>query len=161
SAPVAGFLSVAPKIAAMAALLRFVLVALPDGLVGWPWWIAGGAVVSMTLGNLVALRQTRLKRLLAYSTIAHSEYVLAAVSVAARTPASVPAIVYYLAAYLFMNPGAFAAVAPRERAVGTDRFDASRGLGRRAPWAAGLLALFLLSLAGMPPLAGFRGKVLV
>lgn len=161
SAPVAGFLSVAPKIAAMAALLRFVLVALPDGIVGWPWWIAGGAVVSMTLGNLVALRQTRLKRLLAYSTIAQSGYVLAAVAVAGRTPGAVPAIVYYLAAYLFMNLGAFAVVAHLERAVGTDRFDALRGLGRRAPWAAGLLALFLLSLAGIPPLAGFMGKVLV
>ncbi|HET6906954.1 MAG TPA: NADH-quinone oxidoreductase subunit N [Rhodanobacteraceae bacterium] len=161
SAPVAGFLSVAPKIAAMAALLRFLLVAFPDRMVGWPWWIAGGAVVSMTLGNLVALRQTRLKRLLAYSTIAQSGYVLAAVAVAGRTPEAVPAAAYYLAAYLFMNLGAFAVAAQLERAVGSDRFEALRGLGRRAPWTAALLTLFLLSLAGIPPLAGFMGKVLV
>jgi NADH-quinone oxidoreductase subunit N len=133
NAPVAGFLSVAPKVAAMAALLRFLLVAFPGDLIGWQWWIAGGAVLSMTLGNLVALRQTRLKRLLAYSTIAQSGYILAAVAVAAQL----------------------------ERAVGTDRFDALRGLGHRAPWTTALLTLFLLSLAGIPPLAGFMGKVLI
>jgi NADH-quinone oxidoreductase subunit N len=161
TAPVAGFLSVAPKIAAMAALLRFVLVALPDAIVGWPWWIAGGAVLSMTLGNLAALRQTRLKRLLAYSTIAQSGYVLAAVAVADTTSAAIPAAAYYLAAYLFMNLGAFTFAAHLERAVGTDKFSALRGLGRRAPWPAAMLTLFLLSLAGIPPLAGFIGKVLV
>jgi NADH-quinone oxidoreductase subunit N len=161
TAPVAGFLSVAPKIAAMAALLRFLLVALPDAIVGWPWWIAGGAVLSMTLGNLAALRQTRLKRLLAYSTIAQSGYVLAAVAVAGNTSAAIPAAAYYLAAYLFMNLGAFAFAAQLERAVGTDSFAALRGLGRRAPWPAAMLTLFLLSLAGIPPLAGFIGKVLV
>jgi NADH-quinone oxidoreductase subunit N len=163
TAPVAGFLSVVPKIAAMAALLRFVLVALPDGLAGWPWWVAGGSVLSMTLGNLAALRQTRLKRMLAYSTIAQSGYVLAAVA-AAGTPAGARAVVaaaYYLAAYLFMNLGAFAFAAQLERAVGTDDYTALRGLGRRAAWPAGLLALSLLSLAGIPPLAGFIAKVLV
>lgn len=161
SAPVAGFLSVAPKVAAMAALLRFLLVAFPGDLVGWHWWIAGGAVVSMTLGNLVALRQTRLKRLLAYSTIAQSGYILATVAVAGRISGAVPAVAYYLAAYLFMNLGAFAVAAQLERAVGTDRFEALRGLAHRAPWTAALLTLFLLSLAGIPPLAGFMGKVLL
>lgn len=161
TAPVAGFLSVTPKIAAMAALLRFLLVALPDDVVGWSWWIAGGAVLSMTLGNLIALRQTRLKRLLAYSTIAQSGYVLTAVAVAGITPEAGAAAAYYLAAYLFMNLGAFAVAAQLERAVGTDRFSALRGLGARAPWPAAVLALCLLSLAGIPPLAGFMGKVLV
>jgi NADH-quinone oxidoreductase subunit N len=161
TAPVAGFLSVAPKIAAMAALLRFLLVALPDTIVGWPWWIAGGAVLSMMLGNLVALHQTRLKRLLAYSTIAQSGYVLAAVAVASDASVAIPATAYYLAAYLFMNLGAFAVAAHLERAVGTDSSEALRGLGHRAPLPAVMLALFLLSLAGIPPLAGFIGKVLV
>jgi NADH-quinone oxidoreductase subunit N len=142
-------------------LLRFLLVAFPGDLIGWQWWIAGGAVLSMTLGNLVALRQTRLKRLLAYSTIAQSGYILAAVAVAGRTPGAVVAVAYYLAAYLFMNLGAFAVAAQLERAVGTDRFDALRGLGHRAPWTTALLTLFLLSLAGIPPLAGFMGKVLI
>ena len=161
TSPVAGFLSVVPKIAAMAALLRFLLVALPDEVVGWPWWIAGGAVLSMTLGNLVALRQTRLKRLLAYSTIAQSGYILAAVAVAGRTDQAIVAAAYYLAAYLFMNLGAFAVASHLERAYGVESFDALRGLGQRAPGPAVVMTLCLLSLAGIPPLAGFAGKVLL
>ena len=161
TAPVTGFISVVPKTAGFAALLRFLLHAYPGGAVHWPMVIAVGAVLTMVLGNLAALRQTRLKRLLAYSSIAQAGYVLVAVAVADIAPGALTAITYYLAAYVFMNLGAFAVVAHVERALATDAIDAFRGLARRAPVAAAVLLLSLLSLAGMPPLAGFVGKVLV
>lgn len=159
--PVAGFLAVVPKIAGLAALLRFLLRAVPGEAVRWPLWIAAAALLTMSLGNLAALRQDRLKRLLAYSSIAQAGYLLLGVAVAGRTPGAIAAVAYYLAAYLFMNLGAFAVVGQLERAVGTDEVAAVRGLGRRAPWPAAVLALCLLSLAGIPPLAGFAGKVLL
>ncbi len=159
TAPVAGFLAVVPKIAGMAGLLRFLLVAVPGGLAAWPLWIAAGAALTMALGNLVALRQQRLKRLLAYSSIAQAGYVLVAVAAAPRAGGALAAVGYYLAVYLLMNLGAFAVVAHVERAVGDDSLEALRGLGRRAPWAAAAMATCLLSLAGIPPLAGFAGKV--
>jgi len=161
TAPIAGFISVVPKIAAFAGLLRFLLQALPGNLVNWSLLIAILAALTMTLGNLVALRQNHLKRLLAYSSIAQAGYVLIAVAVSERTGGALASIGYYLAAYLFMNLGAFAVVAQLERSVGSDSFEAVRGLGRRAPIPAAVLALSLLSLAGIPPLAGFAGKVLL
>jgi NADH-quinone oxidoreductase subunit N len=161
TAPVAGFVSVVPKIASFGALIRFALLALPGGRAGWPLALAILAAVTMTLGNVAALRQTRLKRLLAYSSIAQAGYVLMAVAVAGTVPNASSAASYYLAVYLFMNLGAFAVVAQLERAWGTDQIAALRGLGRRAPGPALVLTLSLLSLAGIPPLAGFAGKVLV
>jgi NADH-quinone oxidoreductase subunit N len=161
TAPVAGFLSVVPKLAGTAALLRFLLHTMPDETVGWPVWVATAAIVTMTAGNLLALRQERLKRLLAYSSIAQAGYVLAGVAVSARSTDALPAIGYYLIAYLFMNLAAFAVVGQLERSLGVDTLVAARGLARRAPAATVVLALALLSLAGIPPLAGFAGKVLV
>jgi NADH-quinone oxidoreductase subunit N len=159
SAPVSGFVSVVPKVAAFAGLLRLLLEAMPNGLSAWPLVLAIMAAVSMTFGNLVALRQTSLKRLLAYSSIAQAGYMLMAVAVAERTPGALPAVGYYLMAYLLMNLAAFAVVAQIERMFGHDDLDAVHGLGRRAPWPAAALTLALLSLAGIPPLAGFAGKV--
>lgn len=159
TAPIAGFLSVVPKIACLAGLLRFLLTALPDGMVFWPQAIAALSAVTMVWGNLAALRQTRMKRLLAYSSIAQAGYVLMAVAVADRVPGALSAAGYYLAAYLFMNLGAFTVTAQVERAIGTDAIAALRGLGRRAPAPAMVMALSLLSLAGIPPLAGFAGKI--
>jgi len=159
TAPIAGFLSVVPKIAGFAGLLRFVLLAFPGGLVNWPPVIAAIAVLTMTLANLVALRQDRLKRLLAYSSIAQVGYVLIAVAVADRVDSALTASGYYLATYLFMNLSAFLVVAQIERATGCDTFKAARGLSQVAPGSAAVLALSLLSLAGIPPLAGFAGKV--
>jgi NADH-quinone oxidoreductase subunit N len=159
TAPVSGFVSVVPKVAAIAGLLRLLLEALPNELVMWPIVLAIIAAVTMTFGNLVALCQNSLKRLLAYSSIAQAGYMLMAVSVAARTPDALAAIGFYLLAYLCMNLAAFAVLAQVERMLGKDDFDAVRGLGRRAPWSAAAFALALLSLAGIPPLAGFAGKV--
>ena len=161
TAPVAGFLSVVPKIAGFAAFLRFLLLALPDGMAAWPLTVAVLAALTMTLGNFAALRQTRLKKLLAYSSIAQAGYVLMAVAVAGRVESAFAATGYYLAAYLFMNLGAFVVVAQLERLTGTDHINGLRGLGRRAPFAAAAFTLSLLSLAGVPPLAGFAGKVLL
>ena len=161
TAPVAGFLSVVPKIAGFGALLRFLLVALPDGLAAWPLVIAVLAALTMTLGNLAALRQTHLKRLLAYSSIAQAGYVLMVVAVAGRADSALSAAGFYLAAYLFMNLGAFVVTAQLERLTGSDRVAGLRGLGQRAPFAAAVFTLSLLSLAGIPPLAGFAGKVLL
>lgn len=161
AAPVTGFLSVVPKLAGFGALMRFLLLALPGGLAAWPLAVAILAALTMTLGNFAALRQTRLKRLLAYSSIAQAGYVLIAVAVAGEVEGALGAAGYYLAAYLFMNLGAFVVVAQLERLSGSDEVTKLRGLGRRAPFAAVALTLSLLSLAGIPPLAGFLGKVLL
>ncbi len=159
TAPVSGFVSVVPKVAAFAGLLRFLLGALPNGLAAWPAVLALMAAATMTFGNLVALRQDSLKRLLAYSSIAQAGYMLMAVAVAGQVPEALPAIGYYLMAYLLMNLAAFTVVAQVERMFGSDSLATVRGLGRRAPWPAAALTLALLSLAGVPPLAGFAGKV--
>lgn len=161
TAPVSGFLSVVPKIAGFAALLRLVLHALPAKETAWPLVIAIGAAATMTLGNLAALRQSGLKRLLAYSSIGHAGFVLMAVAVADRAADALAAVAYHLAAYALMNLGAFVAVAAIERGAGDDDVSAVRGLARSRPALAVGLALSLLSLAGIPPLAGFVGKVLL
>ena len=161
TAPISGFISVVPKIAAFAGLLRFLVQGLPVGPVHWPLIVAILAALTMTLGNLVALWQFNLKRLLAYSSIAQAGYVLMAVAVADYADGALPAAGYYLAAYLFMNLGAFTVVAHLERTLGSDSLEALRGLHRRAPGPAAILAIMLLSLAGFPPLAGFAGKVVV
>lgn len=159
--PATGFISVVPKIAAFAALLRFLLEALPAFAPVWSILVAVLAVGTMTLGNLAALRQQHLKRLLAYSSIAQAGYVLMGVAVASRSAGAVPAVSFYLLAYLLMNLAAFVVVAVLERHTGTDSREVLRGLGRRSPWLAVIFALALLSLAGIPPLAGFVGKVLL
>ncbi|MDN3627030.1 NADH-quinone oxidoreductase subunit N [Methylobacterium isbiliense] len=159
AAPVSGFVSVVPKVAAFAGLLRFLLEAMPSGLSAWPTVLSLLAAATMTFGNLLALRQDSLKRLLAYSSIAQAGYMLMAVAVAGQVPGALPAVGYYLVAYLLMNLAAFTVVAQVERMIGGDGFAAVRGLGRRAPWPGAALALALLSLAGVPPLAGFAGKV--
>ncbi len=161
TAPAAAFIAVVPKIAAFAGLARLLLSAYPGELADWPLLLAIVAAVTMTLGNLAALRQHRMRRLLAYSSIAQAGYVLMALAVAARVPDALPAATFYLAAYLLMNLGAFVAVAQVERMFGDDAFAQMRGLGRRSPWTATGLSLCLLSLAGIPPLAGFAAKVLV
>ncbi|HJT70821.1 MAG TPA: NADH-quinone oxidoreductase subunit N [Terriglobales bacterium] len=159
TAPVSGFIAVVPKIGAFAGIIRILYYAMPNALIGWPWLIAILAVVTMTVGNLAALRQRELKRLLAYSSIAHAGYILTAVAVLQRSETAAMSIAYYLAAYLFMNLGAFAVVAQLERTFGTDTFEAVDGMGRGAPITAVVLTIALLSLAGIPPLAGFVGKV--
>jgi len=156
--PVAALLSVGPKAAGLALLLRFM-----EGL--RPLWptlepvLLLLTVVTMTLGNLVALAQTNVKRLLAYSTIGQVGYVLIGVVVNSRL--GLEALLVYLVAYVFMNLGAFACVVAVVRDTGSEALEAFRGLAGRSPLLAFMCAVFLLSLAGIPPLLGFFGKFLL
>jgi NADH-quinone oxidoreductase subunit N len=162
AAEVAGFLSVASKAAAVALTAR--LLATLQRFQLNPWvipeslGIAVGviAAVTVTFGNLAAFGQTNLKRLLAYSTIAHAGYMLLGVAVTTR--AGVAGVMYYLAAYVAMNLGAFAVVAFVRNATGSEELSSFRGLARRQPVLAVTMTVFLLSLLGLPPLAGFAGK---
>lgn len=160
TAPIAGFLSVVPKVAGLAVLLRTLLAAFPDSP-GWPLAVAVVAAATMTLGNLFALRQESAKRLLAYSSIAQVGYLLMPIVVLRADAQALTAFVVYLVAYLAMNLAAFVAVGILERSTGSDRIAAFDGLGRTSPWLAGSMAIVLLSLAGMPPLVGFVGKVAI
>ena len=116
------------------------------------------AVASMVLGNLAALVQTSVRRLLAYSAIAHAGYVLLGLAFFSRTPRSAEAILYYVLTYGLTTVGAFAVVDVVERATGSDRMDAFLGLHKRNPLVAGVLLVLFLSLAGIPPLVGFWAK---
>jgi NADH-quinone oxidoreductase subunit N len=163
AAEVAGFLSVASKGAALALTARFLFAlakpfgpgdTLFAGTVGMA--VAGFAGLTATFGNLAAYAQTNMKRLLAYSTIAHAGYMLMGLAVLSRAGAS--AVLFYLAAYLLMNLGAFAVVAFVRNATGSEDLSAYRGLVRRKPGLAVAMAVCLLSLLGLPPLAGFAAK---
>jgi NADH-quinone oxidoreductase subunit N len=114
------------------------------------------AAGSIVLGNLAALAQTSVRRLLAYSAIAHAGYML--LGIAANTPVSGTAVLYYALTYALTAVGAFGVIAIVERATGSDRLDAFSGLSRRNPLLAGTMLIFLLSLAGIPPLVGFWAK---
>lgn len=155
--PVTAFLSTGAKAAAFAIFLRIFMTAFAP--IGGRWeplvWMS--ALLSMTLGNFAALSQTNVKRMLAYSSIAHAGYVLVAMT--ARSQAGVAAAMFYLAAYALMNAGAFAAVAhvagKGERFQEVNDFD---GLAKTQPFTAAMLAVFLFSLVGVPLTAGFFGK---
>lgn len=157
--PVTAFMSVATKTAAFASLIR-VLTAVITHDRPWLLALAGLAVLTMTLGNLAALRQTSLKRMLAYSSIAHAGYVL--VGLAAGNQRGIEGALYYLLAYTFMNLGAFAVLLAVQRRDENDvTNERMLGLSSRQPLLAMLMAVFMFSLAGIPPLAGFFGKLYV
>ena len=157
--PVTAFLTIAPKAAGLAVLFRVLAPLLDRGgaasVLGPAVSVA--AVLTMFWGNLAALRQKSAKRLLAYSAIAHSGYILVAV-----VSGDGPGLVFYVIAYLFMNVGAFGVLAAMS-GQGVERTSLAdfAGLGRRHPWLAASLAVFLLSLAGFPPTAGFLAKFYV
>lgn len=155
--PVTAFMSVGTKAAAFAAFLRVFLTALPPTIVPWQHVLWFLAVLTMLGGNLLALGQSNLKRMLAYSGIAHAGYLL--VALVAASSRGVSAGLYYLAAYGVMNLGAFAVIVALSRGAeeGAD-ISAYRGLFFRRPVLAGLMTLFLFSLASVPPTAGFAGK---
>ena len=163
--PVTAFLSVGPKAAGFAVLMRLLLTALPEFRADWMAVLAGIAIVTMTLGNLVALWQTNVKRLLAYSSIAQAGYMLiglAALAPEARSWATgLNGLLLYLFAYLFTNLGAFAVVIAVENRTGSSQIDAFAGLMKRNPFLAVTMFIFLLSLIGIPPTAGFMGKLFV
>lgn len=157
--PVTAFLSIAPKGAALAILLRIFLVALATLKPMWVSLLVAVSVLSMTYANIVAIAQRNIKRLLAYSGVAQIGNVL--IGLAAGTKMGSDAILFYLLAYLFANLGAFAVVIAVSHAIGRDEIDDYSGLNRRSPFLAFSMLLFLLSLAGVPPLAGFIGKLYI
>ncbi|MFQ5855725.1 MAG: NADH-quinone oxidoreductase subunit N [Anaerolineae bacterium] len=163
--PVTAFLSIGPKVAGFAMLVRVFLTALPYAEVEWTGVMIGMAIITMTLGNLVAIVQKDMKRLLAYSSIAQAGYMLigiASLSAAGATGIdAVGATLLYVFAYVFTNMGVFAAVIAIDNAEGSSAISAYRGLIRRAPLMAVAMFIFFLSLVGIPPTAGFIGKFVV
>lgn len=157
--PVAAYLSVLPKIAGLVALARVLALALPGDAAGWSTAIAVIAAATMTVGNLAALPQRNVVRLLAYSSIAQSGYLLMGVAALSASERGLPALVYYAFAYAATNLAAFAVVAAVERERGSVDVEAFAGLGRRHPWWTAALILSFLSLLGLPPLSGFVGKL--
>jgi len=151
---VTAFFSVGPKAAAIALLLRFLGAVPPQ-----PLLLAVLAASTMTLGNLTAVVQTNVKRMLAYSSIAHAGYLL--MGLAAASTAGVQSILVYLIVYVMMNVGAFLVVIVVARVTCGEEISDFRGLGKTAPIAALALTIFLFSLTGIPPFAGFAGKYLV
>jgi proton-translocating NADH-quinone oxidoreductase chain N len=159
--PVTAFLSVGPKIAGFAVILRVLMTALPLSLVDlaldWQALFMAVSVVTMTVGNLVALWQSNVKRLLAYSSIAQAGYVL--IGVVAASPRGITAVLLYLSAYALTNLGVFAAVIGFSNETGSEDIEDFAGLSQRAPGMALVLLICLLSLTGIPPTAGFIGKL--
>ena len=157
--PVTAFLSIAPKGAAFAILWRIFFSTLPSYKPEWVWLMIGTAILSMLYGNLVAIAQRNIKRMLAYSGIAQIGTILIGMAAGTRTGAD--SVLFYLLTYLFANLGAFAVVIAFNQATNTDEIEDYSGLNRRSPFLAFAMLIFLLSLAGIPPLAGFVGKLYV
>ncbi len=161
--PVTAYLSVGPKVGAFAIALRLFVGALGPVKADWLPVVIVLAAVTMTLGNLIAITQDNVKRMLAYSSIAHTGYILVGLAAYAGGQSSgLSALLFYGAAYTFMNMGAFAVIAALQRRPGvSSQISTFAGLGRRDPWLGVLMAVFLLSLTGIPPLAGFWAKAYV
>ena len=161
--PITAFLSVASKSAGFALFIRFFYSGFGSSevmqSVDWTLMLAIVSALTMTVGNLAALPQRNVKRLLAYSSIAHGGYLL--MGGVLLTDEGIGAILFYLLAYLFMNLGAFYVVVLIANEVGSEMIDGYRGLSSRAPLVAGAMAIFLFSLTGIPPFAGFFGKWLL
>jgi NADH-quinone oxidoreductase subunit N len=159
---VTAFMSVGAKVGGFAAMLRVFVVALPSVGDIWVGAVAVVAALTMILGNVVALAQPNIKRMLAYSSIAHAGYIMIAVAASVGSSDGVSAALFYMFAYLFTNLGAFAVVIAVERAEGKGvLLEDYKGLGRRAPLLALAMAYFMLSLTGVPPTGGFSGKLFV
>jgi len=155
--PITAFMSAGPKAAGFAAALRIFLVALPTLQVEWSQVLWVLAVLTMTVGNITALRQDNIKRMLAYSSIAHAGYAL--VGFTAGNGTGTAGILFYMLSYAFMNIGAFAIIIlVGKKGESNGNVQDFAGLGSKHPVLAAAMALFLFSLAGMPPTAGFIGK---
>jgi NADH-quinone oxidoreductase subunit N len=156
--PVTAFMSAATKTIALVVALRVLVVAFGQDSQIWETAVGALAIASFAIGNLAALRQANVKRMLAYSTVGHTGFLFTAV--AAHSQQGTRALLYYLAIYSLMNVGAFALVAIRERELGRPvLIDDFRGYGYRRPLLAMAMVVFMLSLAGLPPAGGFIGKL--
>jgi len=158
--PITGFMSVATKAAAMALIARIFYIALPQLEEVWMPFLFGASVLTMLVGNIAAIFQDNIKRMLAYSGVAHAGYLM--IGIVANSEQGMASIIFYLAIYLFMNIGAFAVVFIMEgegqEGNSIHRF---KGLAKRSPLLAAAMSLFMVSLAGFPPTAGFFGKFYV
>ncbi len=155
--PVTAFLAVGSKAAAFAVLLRLFMVAFPAFSPYWKLLFAGLAALTIVVGNLVAIPQTNIKRMLAYSSVAQAGYIMTGV-IAAST-AGVKGVAFYAMIYVFATIGAFTVVMNFSASTGSDEIKDYAGLAQRSPLMAAVLTLCLLSMAGIPPLAGFAGKL--
>jgi NADH-quinone oxidoreductase subunit N len=156
--PVTAFMSAATKTIALVVALRVLVVAFGQDSAIWETAVGALAIASFAIGNLAALRQSNVKRMLAYSTVGHTGFLFTAV--AAHSEQGTRALLYYLTIYSLMNVGAFAVVAIRERELGRPvLIDDFRGYGYRRPLMAIAMVVFMLSLAGLPPAGGFIGKL--
>ncbi|MGM0507308.1 MAG: NADH-quinone oxidoreductase subunit N [Bacteroidota bacterium] len=169
---IAAFLAVASKIAAFGLLIRFFKVSFMDSSgisetgtwnviegINWPIMLAVLSALAMVVGNLTALRQDNIKRLLAYSSIAHAGYILMGLVILSEE--GITSMMIYLLIYLFMNLGAFYVVLLVSNQVGTESIREYKGLGRRAPFLAVAMTIFLIALTGFPPTAGFIAKLYI
>jgi proton-translocating NADH-quinone oxidoreductase chain N len=163
--PITAFLSTASKAAGFAILMRVFTMAMDWAQPQWVAILTVVSIITMTLGNLAAMRQSNVKRLLAYSSIAQAGYILIGVAAVLADPNSAftgyNGVLFYLFAYLFTNAGAFAVVTAIETATGSAELVSYAGLARRTPWLAVMLFFFLISLAGIPPTGIFLGKFFV
>lgn len=154
--PVAAFLTVGPKALGFAVLLRVLMTAFTPFILYWSGLLAAVAAITMTFGNVIAISQTNIKRLLAYSSIAQAGYIL--MGAAAASELGLSGVLIYVAAYALTNLGAFAVVILVADHFGSEDIESYAGLGKRAPFLAAALTVFFISLAGIPPLAGYIGK---
>ena len=159
--PVATLLSVGPKAMGFSVLLRVLITAVPQFEFDWVAILMGISLVTMTLGNLTAMRQTNIKRMLAYSSIAQAGYILVGVVSIVPFTVGIHGVLLYLMAYLFTNAGVFIAVIAFSHVTNSDEISDYAGLVRRAPALAAVMVIFFMSLAGLPPTAGFVGKLFV
>jgi NADH-quinone oxidoreductase subunit N len=157
--PVTAYISVLSKAAGIAVVVRVLQTGLPTVESSWTLMLVAVALATMTVGNIGALIQSNVKRMLAYSSIAHVGYML--IGIVATSGRGTTAVLFYLLAYAVTNLGAFIALIGAARVVGSEEGGALRGLSQRAPWLAFGLAVSLLSLAGLPPFAGFFAKLYV
>ena len=162
--PAAAFISVGPKVAAMALLARVVTTAFEPLAANASFTLAIIAAATMIIGNLVAISQTDLKRMLGYSSIAHTGYLLVGIASISQTESvttfvGIPAVLFYGFVYAFMTFGAFAVAYVAETQTGSNEISALHGMSRRAMLPAIAMAIFMLSLTGVPPLSGFVGKL--
>lgn len=157
--PVSAFLSVGPKIAAIAALLRLLFIGFPAFIDYWKIMFIILAVISMFVGNLVAISQKNIKRMLAYSSVAHVGYILIGVVVASKL--AITGIFFYTVAYAIMNIGAWAIVIAVSEGKNLESMDNYKGLAKRSPFLALSMAIFMVALIGLPPTSGLWGKVYI
>jgi len=168
--PITAYLSVASKAAGFVVLIKFIKITFIDSvdahgnwelfnIIDWKSIIILLSILTMTLGNFAALWQDNLKRMLAYSTIAHAGYML--LGLAVMSEEGIMAIMVYFIVYAFMNLGAFLVVMLVANKIGSEEIDDYKGLGKSMPFLGIMLAIFLVSLVGMPPTAGFIAKVLL